>query len=128
MKRQGFTLIELLVVIAIIGVLVAMLLPALRSAKERGQRLTCLNNERQMGMAFFGFELWAGSNRFGDPGIFEYRIASARYAQVGGGFRIQEFGVFSGNGRMNPGYPDQVQDDLTRIRKMGYARQVNVPP
>lgn len=75
-----------------------------------------------------GFELWAGSNRFGDPGIFQYRIASARYAQVGGGFRIQNFGVFLGNGCMNPNYPDQVQTHLDMIHKMGYAREINFPP
>ena len=78
--RRAFTLVELLVAVAVIGVLVALLLPAVQSAREAARRSQCINNLRQIGIATMHFE---SVNRRLPKGDWRQRTASTGVDSLG---------------------------------------------
>lgn len=84
-SRRGFTLIEIVVVIAIIGMLVAMLLPAIQAAREAGRRIQCGNNLKQLGLALHSYE---STHSCYPPGAITYQESPRDCAVVVRGFSL----------------------------------------
>lgn len=87
--HTGMTIIELLVVIAIIGLLVAILIPAVQAAREAGRRITCSNNLHQIGIAMQAYE--SALSAF-PPGAITHRTSDAHMnCNIGGSANVDSF-------------------------------------
>ncbi len=113
-RRRGFTLVELLVVIAIIGILVALLMPAVQAAREAARMLQCKNNLKQLGLAMVQHEeangyypsggwgwMWTGDP---DRGVGKNQPAGWNYAAL---MYIEQQNVFDLG---TDGQPDNITD------------------
>ena len=112
--KKAFTLIELLVVIAIIAILAAMLLPALAAAKKKAQKINCVNNLKQVGLAF---RIWSGDNQDKYPMSVTYT--------AGGAAEYVASGTTSHAANLNPGMVFMVMSNELSTPKVCYCPSDN---
>lgn len=117
--RRGFTLVELLVVIAIIGVLVALLLPAVQAARESARRTQCGNNLKQMGLAIHNHH--DTMNKFPTGGICPWSIDISNGKNIGPGWPYQILNYAEQTAVYEKGQKDGIDSIRPSVIKMYFC-------
>jgi prepilin-type N-terminal cleavage/methylation domain-containing protein len=128
--RAGFTLVELLVVIAIIGVLVALVMPAVQASREAARRAQCKNNLKQMALAFWQHETARGHFPAGGWGYMWVGEPDDGYGkdQPGGwAYNILAYMEQEDLRNLGSGHPSRYIDPLNAARQAALLRLVTTP-
>ncbi len=124
-RIQAFTLVELLVVITIIGMLVALLLPAVQNARERGRQLQCLNNLKNIGLATANHDSAKGQV----PGLTQFvKRGNSEWASIGYDSTSRKFQVVSVSNLNDASGFSWATILLSRIERSDIWDQVVAPP